>query len=32
MPSDQGVRYTCEELRSTLDNNVVQSMFRPGNC
>lgn len=30
--SDQGVQYTCEELRGTLDKNVVQSMSRRGNC
>lgn len=30
--SDQGVQYTCEELRNTLDKNVVQSMSRRGNC
>lgn len=30
--SDQGVQYACQELRSALDRNVVQSMSRRGNC
>lgn len=30
--SDRGVQYACEEFRSAIKGNVVQSMSRKGNC
>lgn len=30
--SDRGVQYACNEFRAEIDNSVIQSMSRKGNC